>query len=304
MTTIVTPQLITNLNTVFRSDFQAAYDSAKAASFWLKVASEVLSGSSSNTYGWLGDFPDLREWIGDRVLNGMKAHGYAVENREFESTVAVPRPQIEDDATGVYRPMMRSMGEAAARHPDQLIAALMKVADATLCYDGQNFFDTDHPVNAAHDGSGADTSVSNIIAGAGEKWFLLDTTRPLKPFIHQVRKRPEFVQMTGAKDSEEVFMRNRFVWGVDSRCNVGLGFWQQAVQSQATLDQDGFDAAYKMMQEFKGDGDRPLGRFPLLYLRQVYVISGISNILFSLYPTESRTWPASWHIPSIKALSA
>ncbi len=259
---IITNAVLNALRTTFRSDFQAAYTAADAASFWREVATEVPSTTASNTYGWLGDFPALREWIGDRAVKDMKEHSYQVTNKEYEATVSVPRAAIEDDELGVYRPMMAEMGNAAARHPDQLVAALIKAGDATLCYDGQNFFDTDHPVAPNHDGTGVAVSVSNKLAGAGTKWWLLSTNRPLKPFMHQVRKKPEFVAKTNPNESDDVFIKNRYLYGVDARCNVGYGFWQQAIQSQATLDEAGFDAAYAAMMSFKGDGDRPLGIMP------------------------------------------
>lgn len=266
---IVTNALLTSLRTQFRQDFQTAYDAAVEASFWRDVATEVPSSTASNTYGWLGDFPDMREWIGDRVIKDMEEHGYAISNKDYEATVGVPRTAIEDDNLGTYRPLMSAMGESAARHPDQLIAELIKTGDAALCYDGQNFFDTDHPVNAEHDGSGADASVSNILAGgvvADPKWFLLCTRRPLKPFIHQVRKRPQFVAKTDPQNSDDVFMKNRYVYGVDARSNVGFGFWQQAIQSRAALDAAAFEAAFRMMAEFKADGGRPLGLMPDMLL--------------------------------------
>lgn len=262
---IITAALLSALRVQYRQDFQSAYDAAVQASFWKDVATEVPSTTAQNTYGWLGDFPGMREWIGDRVIKDMEEHAYSITNKSFEATVGIPRVAIEDDNLGVYRPMMSAMGESAARQPDEMIAALLNAGDATLCYDGQNFFDTDHPVNAEHDGSGADASVSNILAGGlvtDPKWFLLSTKRPLKPLIHQVRKKPEFIAKTDPRNSDDVFMKDRYVYGVDARRNVGYGFWQQAIQSQAALDQASFEAAWKMMAEFKADGGRPLGIMP------------------------------------------
>ena len=46
---------------------------------------------------------------------------------------------------------------------------------ARACYDGQNFFDTDHPVGE----QGSQETVSNVQTGAGPAWYLLDTTRPV-----------------------------------------------------------------------------------------------------------------------------
>ncbi len=259
---VITAALLETLRTQFRRDFQDTYAANDGASFWRTVATEVMSGGKDNTYGWLGDAPELREWIGARVVKDMREHSYSIVNKLYESTVGVQRTDINDDNLGVYRPLMQNMGLEAARHPDRLLAGLIKAGDSTACFDGQNFFDTDHPVNANHDGSGADVSVSNIVAGAGNKWWLLCCDRPLKPFIHQVRERTEFTAKTNPQNSDDVFNLDRYVYGVRSRCNVGYGFWQQAIQSQAPLNQDGFNAAYQMMQEFAGDGGRPLGIVP------------------------------------------
>ena len=38
----------------------------------------IKSTTKSNTYGWLGKFPSLRKWVGDRVIESMKAHGYQI----------------------------------------------------------------------------------------------------------------------------------------------------------------------------------------------------------------------------------
>ncbi|MEL6477628.1 MAG: Mu-like prophage major head subunit gpT family protein [Pseudomonadota bacterium] len=264
---IATPAFITALFTQFRRDFEASYAAMAAASFWMDVASEVPSTSASNTYGWLEDFPNMVEWVGARTIKDMKAEGYQITNKTWESTVGVKREDIDDDNLGIYRPMVQHMGQAAARHPDQLTASLMNSADATLCYDGQNFFDTDHPVAANHDGTGASTSVSNIFEPAttvGPKWFLLDTTKVLRPFIVQMRKRPEFVTKTSQQQSDDVFVNNRYLFGADGRWNVGCGFWQLALQSQATLNEDNFFAACTQMEEIQADGGRPMGVMPNL----------------------------------------
>lgn len=56
-------------------------------------------------------------------------------------------------------------------------------------------------------------------------WFLLDTTRPIKPFIYQNRKAPVFVQQIDT-NSDDVFMRKKFKFGAEARGAGGYGFWQ------------------------------------------------------------------------------
>lgn len=261
---IVTPQLLTALQTGFRKEYQAAFEAAVPEAQYTKLATIVPSTTRSNTYGWLGDFPDFREWIGDRVIKDMAAHGYAIVNKDFESTVGVKRIDIEDDQVGIYAPMMAHMGRTAALFPDRLVFDLLKAGASTTCYDGQNFFDTDHPVYPNVDGSGTAQLVSNMDVPAsnpGPAWYLLDTRNVLKPIIYQERKRPEFVAMTKS-DDEVVFTSNIYRYGVDMRCNVGFGFWQQAFMSRQPLDVEHFNAAYARMMRFTADGGRPLGIKP------------------------------------------
>ena len=71
------------------------------------------------------------------------------------------------------------------------------------------------------------------LAGHDSKWFLLCTTRPVKPLIYQQRKKAKFVSLVSENDPN-VFMQKKFLYGADSRGNVGYGFWQMAYGSDGT----------------------------------------------------------------------
>ena len=256
---IITPALLSGLRTGFSKAFQDALTNTPTD--WEKVATRVPSSSASNTYGWLGQFPALREWVGDRVLKDMAAQAYQVQNKLYEGTVAVKRTDIEDDNVGVYTPLFAEMGRAAKAHADQLVFALLAAGETTTCYDGQNFFDTDHPVYPNVDGTGTATLVSNLQAGTGPAWYLLDTSRALKPLIFQERTTPELEALTSTQD-EMVFMSDAYRYGVRYRCSAGFGFWQLAYKSKAALDAANFNAAMAAMMQIKADGDRPLGVKP------------------------------------------
>lgn len=258
---VVTPALLTSLRTGMASIFQ---DSLRATpTHWANVATLVPSTTASNTYGWLGQFPKLREWVGARVVKDMAASGYTLTNKLYEGTVSIARTDIEDDNIGIYKPMMQEVGRATATHPDELVFALLAAGHSTLCFDGQNFFDTDHPVYPNVDGTGTAATVSNVVGGAGPAWYLLDTSRPLKPLIFQERTKPEMEAMTATND-EVVFNSDTYRYGVRYRCNAGFGFWQMAFKSGAALDGASFAAAREAMETFKADGGRPLGITPKL----------------------------------------
>jgi len=256
---IITPALLSALFTGYKAEFQRVF--GETPSHWDKVATLMPSTTASNIYGWLGQFPQLVEWVGPRALKDMAAHGYAIINKLFESSVGVKRTDIEDDSVGVYKPLFGEMGRAAKVFPDELVYGLMKLGLSSLCYDGQNFFDADHPVFPNVDGTGVASTVANYADGTDPAWYLLDCSRVLKPFIFQERTKPELTSMTAVTD-ESVFMTDTYRFGIRYRCNAGFGFWQTAYCSKLPLNDDNFNAAYDAMTAFKADGGRPLGIKP------------------------------------------
>jgi len=238
----------------FRTLFQEAF--AGAPSVYGQVATTVPSATAEQAYAWLGNFPRMREWLGDRTIQNLKQYDYTIQNKDFELTIGVERNSIDDDQYGVYSPMFQEMGRAVAAHPDELVFALLKAGFATLCYDGQYFFDTDHPV-----GIDVVSSVSNSGGGSGSPWFLIDSSRAIKPLLFQQRKTPEFVAMNRLTD-DNVFFQKQFIYGVDSRDNVGFSLWQLAYGSKQTLDAAAYAVARAAMMNVTDDGGKPLGIMP------------------------------------------
>ncbi|MGF1775897.1 Mu-like prophage major head subunit gpT family protein [Vibrio nomapromontoriensis] len=262
---IATGANLTALYTAVKTNFNQGRSTYNA--LWPQLATLVPSTTMTENYAWIGEFTTLREWIGERQINRMKQYGYTLQNKKFEGTEAIPSEYVEDDNYGLLMPKFADMGYAAATHPDQKLFELIQTGFSEACYDGQYFFDTDHPVGR----EGETTSVSNFQTGAGSAWYLFDTSRPLKPFIFQRRKDYNLVSKTNHDTSDHVFMFDEYVYGVDARGNWGFGFWQQAFASKATLNDANFDSGFKSMMEFKSDQGRPLGIMPNL------LVVGASN---------------------------
>lgn len=224
-----------------------------------KLAMTVPSTAASETFGWLGQFPKMREWLGDRVVNSLVLHDYSIKNRDFENTISVPRNDLEDDKYGVFGPIFEEFGRTAAEHPDELILALLKAGFTTTCYDKQFFFDTDHPVRVGN----VETSVANTDGGAGTPWFLLDTSRAIKPLIYQERRKAKLVKLD-KDDDPNVFFQKEYIYGLDGRWNVGFGLWQLAWGSKQTLNAANYEIARTALSKMRGDEDRALGIRPTL----------------------------------------
>ncbi|MCB5204247.1 Mu-like prophage major head subunit gpT family protein [Neorhizobium sp. T786] len=253
---VITAELLAAAQRGFKTAFQKGFTGV--ASLHTSVATIINSTAREETYGWLGDMPKLREWIGDRHIKGLQAKGYSITNRKFEATIAVARDDIEDDALGLYAPRFEMLGNSAASHPDEIVFELINAAFSSTCYDGQNFFDTDHPVGK----EGNVQSVSNMQAGAGASWILADLSRPLKPFIFQKRRDYNFTTKEDAKSSDHVFLRDEYLYGVDARAAAGYGFWQMAFGSKAELTAANLKAAYEAITSFTDDEGRKLGLKP------------------------------------------
>lgn len=58
-------------------------------------------------------------------------------------------------------------------------------------------------------------------AGSPTRWIVADTTKAIKPFVHQVRRTGNFVARDRI-DDPKVFDLSKFTYGTDNRCAVGI----------------------------------------------------------------------------------
>jgi phage major head subunit gpT-like protein len=137
-----TAKAIATLNSL-TATFKVGVETAKP--LYPKICTIVNSNGASEDYGGLGSMPKVREWIGDRVFNKLRAGRFQIANRLWEDSLDIDREDLEDDKMGFYFPVMQELANEAAFHPDYLVVNdLILAGDATECFDGQNFFDTDH----------------------------------------------------------------------------------------------------------------------------------------------------------------
>lgn len=198
----------------------------------------------------------------------------------------------------MYSPSAKMAGYSAAQLPDEIVFEAINNSFTTPCYDGQSFFDTDHPVGGQSISNKSTAPLSNATLAAAKAsfgaariamrsikdederpmnitptvllvgvaledkaralltndkladdtpnpykgaaelivdaritsntaWYLLDTSKPIRPFIYQERKAPEFVSQISAS-SESVFTMKAYKFGAEARAAAGYGFWQLA----------------------------------------------------------------------------
>lgn len=134
-----TQRLLTSgLQTVFMKAFEAV------PTIYQELTTEVTSTKASEDYGWLGDTAELIEWKGERTPKALREYGFSLRNKKYEASIKVDQDAIDDDQYGQIVMRVTGMGGGAKRSYDRQLASVIQAGRTTVCYDGQNFFDTDH----------------------------------------------------------------------------------------------------------------------------------------------------------------
>jgi phage major head subunit gpT-like protein len=141
----ITPQSLQFLFQTANFRYQQAY--TKRKTYQEQYAEQMSSGTEVEVYPWLAELTGMREWIGPRLTDSIAARSYTLTNKPFEKTIGLDRDKILDDQFGVFNMSVTKLGEAAKRWPDDIVTAALIAGITSLCYDGQAFFSSAHPVD-------------------------------------------------------------------------------------------------------------------------------------------------------------
>ncbi|HVK06258.1 MAG TPA: Mu-like prophage major head subunit gpT family protein [Armatimonadaceae bacterium] len=142
MAVTVTSDMVRALNATVKSVY--AEFGQGTAQTWQTLATLVPSTQGSENYAWLGELPVLREFLDERVIQGLKEYGFTITNRTWEATIGVKRAALEDEQTGQLRLRIQQLAEAAQAHYDRLVFDLIAGGETGIAYDGDTFFSDGH----------------------------------------------------------------------------------------------------------------------------------------------------------------
>lgn len=199
------------------------------------------------------DILGLRKWTGDRQFQQMKARGYQMVAETFEDSIEIGRKYVEDDNMGLFTRRFTGLGRKTQEWPDKQIFEKLEAGETDKGYDDVAFFSASHPEN--------NSTASNLSGAGNPAWYLFDCSHEEKPMIWGDYIDPEFVA-NDKPDSECVFLKDVYQYGVRARAGVQFGLWQLAYKSKATLDATNLDAAVTTMMQRKNDKGESLGVMP------------------------------------------
>jgi phage major head subunit gpT-like protein len=183
----------------------------------------------------------MREWTGPRMVEQLKRGAYAITAKDFEKTVSIPRPALDDDNTGAYMAQLETVGQQAKQLRDQRLCAKLEAGETDLCYDGLAYFSASHLTE-----QGATTTFSNLTGSGNPAWYLFDTKKGVRPMVWGNRLDPEFANLWSPEDPN-VFNLNEYVSGVYARGVADYGFPQLAHKCKGTLDAANFETCLTTM---------------------------------------------------------
>lgn len=134
----------------------------QAPQHFTKWSLNVPSTSDIETYRWLQNVPQMREWGDGRKAKGLLSESYSIQNLKYEATIEVDRDEIADDQTGQINLRIGELAARAGSHKDYLTAGLLAYGATTgyNSYDGVTYFSASHTTQSS--GTQSNVTTSNI----------------------------------------------------------------------------------------------------------------------------------------------
>ncbi len=129
-----------------KAEFAMAYKTELDNSPSERLATLINTTLPVQKYPWLGTVPAMREFIDERRSSGLASYSASIEDKVFESTIAVERKAIEDDQLDVIKLRVRDMASRVAHHRHQMVVEALANGFTATAYDGVSFFNTGRTV--------------------------------------------------------------------------------------------------------------------------------------------------------------
>lgn len=141
-----------------KAEFALAYRNEIDQSATERLATIINTTLPSQKYAWLGSTPPMREFVDERRPAGLSPFSMTIEDKVFESTIAVERRAIEDDQLDLIRLRIRDLAFRVAQHRHQMLIQALIDGFSSTGYDGVSFFNSSHSAFAGGTASNKTTA--------------------------------------------------------------------------------------------------------------------------------------------------
>lgn len=228
----------------FLQTFQVFY--SKQPTYYQFYSSEMPSSTDENVYGWIAEMSGMVEWTGARQVDDVIARDYRLRNKDWEKTISLERNKVLDDTWQLFGQAVEMLALQGAWWPDDRCTQTLVDGTTTECFDGQFFFDTDHPVDLNNAGAGTysnkltggtyDLSVDPVAAWGAAKAtamkYVGESGRPLNVVLDTLMVPPDLeryaLQVANAQLTAQAIKN---VGGTENVAGAGVtNVWQGSIR--------------------------------------------------------------------------
>mgnify|MGYP003145813284 CR=1 FL=1 len=127
-----------------KAEFNRAYASMAFTDPYARLAASlstvVKSNANNHKYGFLGDVPVIKEWLGDKTYGILEDYDYTITNKDWYTGIGIDRNEIEDDQMGMVATRIQMMAQRIKAYQGELVANLIINGTTNLAYDATAFF--------------------------------------------------------------------------------------------------------------------------------------------------------------------
>lgn len=136
--------------------FYQEYGSREGTSWAPKLSNKFVSNQSSEIYPFIGANSRMSEVEGGSKVAGHNQFKIVIANKHYDNVLHIHQTDMMRDKTDQILNRVGELSDDADSFDEYQISSLLLGAEASVGYDGQYFFDTDHL-------SGSSGSQSNIV---------------------------------------------------------------------------------------------------------------------------------------------
>lgn len=127
-----------------KAEFALAYRNEQQADVVSQLATVIQTTQPIQRYPLLDNAPAMREFVDERRASGLASNAISIEDKVFESTIAVDRKALEDDQLDLIRLRIRDLANRVVHHRHELVVSTLTGGTAILGYDGKALLASDH----------------------------------------------------------------------------------------------------------------------------------------------------------------
>ncbi len=123
----------------------------RAPTVFQDITTVIPVATTQVDFKWFGDVPKMKEWIGPRAINKLRAETHSIRTKNWSNGIEVERDDIADDKLGLVTPRIQALADEGMWGMEQLVMDFLQdfAGAKALTYDAKPLISTTHTASGA-----------------------------------------------------------------------------------------------------------------------------------------------------------